>query len=199
MKKKLKKTIVLFGMKHCGKSTHARILADMLCCPFFDTDAEIVRQTGMQPREIYSKEGESGFFLAEERSCRTVAEKVSHQSCVVATGGGICNNIGAITVLRPFGVFVFLSVDEKIAADRIVKEAVMTDEGFFGNLPAYIAKKNPHTELDVRACFHTFYTDRTEKYKKLADYCIPMEEESIRNNTGRILEFMKSAEIVISD
>jgi shikimate kinase len=193
MEKKLKKTIILFGIKHCGKSTHGRGLADFFGCPFFDTDEEILHSTGKTAREIYSGYGEKEFRTAEESACRVLAGTCLRAPAVIATGGGICNNHAAIALLRPVGVFVFLSIDEDLPAERIVREAVRNSSGMFENIPAYIAEQNPRTEEDIRRAFHRFFSDRTLKYEQLADYTIRMEQAPVRTNTERIRSVIESA------
>ena len=48
-------SIVLMGIKHCGKSTQGRIISKKLSVPFFDTDDVILEMTGKTPRQIYTK------------------------------------------------------------------------------------------------------------------------------------------------
>ena len=190
--------IVLMGIKHCGKSTQGRLLAEKLGVPFFDTDKIIEDETGMTAREIYATSGEEAFKKAEVQACSSVAEKIkvgddnlSSVTAVIATGGGICNNTNAIDVLRPLGKFVFLVAQEKTAADRIIREAKVSDDGKITNLPAYIAKKNPATMDDVRALFHEFYEERVSIYSKLADVCVRMDNAPKYVNMQRILAASK--------
>ena len=49
------KTIVLMGIKHCGKSTQGKIISQKLGLPFYDTDDVITLLTGKTPREIYTE------------------------------------------------------------------------------------------------------------------------------------------------
>ncbi|MCI1209106.1 MAG: hypothetical protein LKF96_06655 [Treponema sp.] len=186
MTEKKKVSIILMGMKHCGKSTHGKRLAGYLNCPFFDTDYVIKEQTGMTAREIYTVAGETGFKTAELAACRYIASCLGNHRAVIATGGGVCNNQEALDCLHPFGFFVFLKAAEKDSADRIVNEMTVTPEGNLGNLPAYIAKENPHTESDVRGLFHRFYTDRIGRYTAVADTTITLQPVSCGRNFDRI-------------
>ncbi|MBQ7166675.1 MAG: shikimate kinase, partial [Treponema sp.] len=45
--------IILIGIKHCGKSTQARLLSRELGAASYDTDDIIGDMTGKSPREIY--------------------------------------------------------------------------------------------------------------------------------------------------
>ncbi len=185
----LEKSIVLTGIKHCGKSTLGKALAKYYNCPFFDTDDLITELTGKSPRQIYTESGSEGFFAAEAEACKALSEKLAGNiipakgSAIIATGGGICNNGQALSFLRSINcLFVFLQVPETLAADRIVAESVF-ENGKISNLPAYIAKKNPHTEIDVRNIFHDFYVERTASYKNIADLCVTVNSSAVEENT----------------
>ncbi|MCR5725718.1 MAG: hypothetical protein K6G80_11605 [Treponema sp.] len=190
------------GIKHCGKSTQGKLLANYYACPFIDTDAEIAVLTGMQPRELYVAQGAAGFMDAEARVCKELEARFSADSnaadgsagsrqgsisCVVATGGGICNNRAAVDALVSWGIPVFLQADEKLAADRIVREARVLENGELQNLPAYIAKENPRSLQDVRAVFHRFYEERTALYSGLCEVSVQMQAVAPELNRDRIL------------
>ena len=51
------RSIILLGIKHCGKSTQGKLLSNHLGCPFFDTDDEVTKLTGKSPRELYIQLG----------------------------------------------------------------------------------------------------------------------------------------------
>ncbi len=144
------KTIVLMGIKHCGKSTQGRLISQKLGLPFFDTDDVIAEMTGKTPREIYTEKGQEGFIEAEKKACQQVKDRTGGtDSCVIATGGGICNNPDAVEILRSFGTLVYLEVDEKIAASRVLREIKKEADGTLSNMPAYIAKKIPSPLLNA--------------------------------------------------
>ena len=113
-------SIILLGIKHCGKSTQGKLLAKHFSCPFFDTDDEVTALTGKSPREIYSELGKEAFIEAEKNACQNLVEKILSQASastaqsqaeanvsVIATGGGICNNPAALEILHKIGKFVF--------------------------------------------------------------------------------------------
>ena len=83
------KSIVLMGIKHCGKSTQARMISEKLGCDSFDTDDVIAEMTGKTPREIYTESGEGEFKKAEVMACRKVCGdlSVSGKRAVIAAGG----------------------------------------------------------------------------------------------------------------
>ena len=186
-------SIILLGIKHCGKSTQGKLLAKHFSCPFFDTDDEVTALTGKSPREIYSELGKEAFIEAEKNACQNLVEKILSQASastaqsqaeanvsVIATGGGICKNPDALEILHKIGKFVFLNADEKTAANRIVWEIKYDSDGSMKNLPAYIANKNPKNVRDVRAIFHNFYEERQKIYKDLCDIEVKLEHSSTK-------------------
>lgn len=198
--------LVLMGIKHCGKSTQGKCIAQKLGVPFYDTDDVLKEMTNLSAREIYNTKGEAAFMQAEAEACRNVVQKMNSLvqikrndaqttgapgasiTAVIATGGGICKNDAAIKELRPVGVFVFLCAPEKIAADRIVREASVAQDGSISNLPAYIAKKKPYSIAEVRDIFHEFYQERVKKYSEIADVAVKMSNAPIEINAQRIIE-----------
>ena len=78
----MKNAIILTGIKHCGKSTQGKLLAERLGCSFFDTDDIIFDITGKTPRQIYNEQGAQAFMQAETNACEFLAQKKSKQSFV---------------------------------------------------------------------------------------------------------------------
>ena len=184
-------SLILMGIKHCGKSTQARILAKELALPFYDTDDVIEELCGKSPREIMRQGGQDAFYKAESDACRAIAERIKNGSAVIATGGGISCNATALDILHPLGKFIFLEADEKVVSERIIKEIKIAPDGSLSNVPAYIAKKNPHSIKDVRTIFHSFYEERTLLYSKIADASVFMTNASKEVNASLILETLK--------
>ncbi|MEE3315022.1 MAG: shikimate kinase [Treponema sp.] len=184
------RSLILMGIKHCGKSTQGRLLAKKLALPFFDTDTVIEEMSGKSPRKIYNESGAEAFKEAEYEACKNLAEELKSKGtdAVIATGGGICTNPRAVEILKSLGTCIFLIADEKLAADRIVREAKLSDDGELCNLPAYIACKSPSTILDVRHIFHDFYVERTKLYSTIADISVKMQQLPKDENLKSILE-----------
>lgn len=189
-----KHSIILLGIKHSGKSTQGRLLAQHFDCAFYDTDDEITSLTGKTPRQIYSENGRDAFLKAEEDACRNLAEQIEKNGkrAVIATGGGICTNKSALDSLHKIGIFVFLNSDEETACSRIVREIKYEKNGnetIMTNLPAYIAKENPSDISDVRKIFHGFYTERQKLYKSFCDIDVKLLRNAGRQeNAKKILD-----------
>ena len=223
------------GIKHCGKSTQAKLLAAAIGAAIYDTDDIILQRTGMDARTLYKSQGKDAFMQAELEACQYLrdilngeqsqaqnaraastahnfsqaqnarAASTAHNfsqakdaggdknplqaqkaAAVIATGGGICQNAPAMDILKTLGSVVYLEIDEKSAADRIIREARFLPDGTIQNLPAYIADKNPADESQARAIFHDFYVERTKKYRSLADVTVQMQG-SRQENRDKIL------------
>ena len=199
-----KNTIVLMGIKHCGKSTQGKLLAKYFDVPFYDTDDVLSQMTGLTARELFSAKGEDAFKAAEKDACTFISKSVYGQTastdgcaptkardtitCVVATGGGICNNDEALSLLHHRGLFVFLCADESLAADRITREASVSSDGMLSNIPAYIAKKSPHSIAEVREIFHEFYVERVKRYSEIADVTVQMQNAPKQVNLQKIID-----------
>lgn len=188
-------SIILMGIKHCGKSTQGRIISKKLSVPFFDTDDVIFEMTGKTPRQIYTELGNEGFQEAEEKACSFLLEKINssaEKNAVIATGGGICGNKKALDVLKKIGNFVFLKTPERIASFRVLREISVAQDGTLLNVPAFIAKKNPRSVADAKKIFHDFFIERECIYEQLADIVIDMSSSSKEANAAKIIESVSS-------
>lgn len=188
-------SIILMGIKHCGKSTQGRIISKKLSVPFFDTDDVIFEMTGKTPRQIYTELGNEGFQKAEEKACSFLLEKINssaEKNAVIATGGGICGNKKALDVLKKIGAFVFLKTPERIASFRVLREISVAQDGTLLNVPAFIAKKNPRSVADAKKIFHDFFIERECIYEQLADVVIDMSSSSKEANAAKIIESVSS-------
>ena len=188
-------SIILMGIKHCGKSTQGRIISKKLSVPFFDTDDVIFEMIGKTPRQIYTELGNEGFQEAEEKACLFLLEKINssaEKNAVIATGGGICGNKKALDVLKKIGTFVFLKTPERIASFRVLREISVAQDGTLLNVPAFIAKKNPRSIADAKKIFHDFFIERECIYEQLADVVIDMSSSSKEANAAKIIESVSS-------
>ena len=188
-------SIILMGIKHCGKSTQGRIISKKLSVPFFDTDDVVFEMTGKTPRQIYTELGNEGFQEAEEKACSFLLEKINssaEKNAVIATGGGICGNKKALDVLKKIGTFVFLKTPERIASFRVLREISVAQDGTLLNVPAFIAKKNPRSVADAKKVFHDFFIERECIYEQLADVVIDMSSSSKEANAAKIIESVSS-------
>lgn len=102
------KNIVLIGMPGCGKSTIAKMLGEATGRNIFDSDAEILRRTGMKPSEIITQKGEKAFRDIE---CEVIAEIGKESHSIIATGGGVITREENYNSLHQNGIILWLKRD----------------------------------------------------------------------------------------
>ena len=66
--------IILFGIKHCGKSTIGKKLGLALGEVFIDVDSVIENIAGKSCRDLYRQDGKEAFMKAEAEACKEIAE-----------------------------------------------------------------------------------------------------------------------------
>jgi shikimate kinase len=78
-------SVFLIGPMGSGKTAVGRHVARALGLPFYDSDVEIERRTGVDIPFIFEKEGEAGFRQREREAIEVLT---GLDSIVLATGGG---------------------------------------------------------------------------------------------------------------
>ena len=100
-----KRNIVLIGMPGSGKTTVGKEVARRLGREFLDTDALIVKKTGMEITKIFKERGEPYFRRVESETVREIADR---QGAVIAAGGGTVLDRGSAEALKLNGRVFFL-------------------------------------------------------------------------------------------
>jgi shikimate kinase len=108
--------IVLVGPMGSGKTAVGRSLARYLRAPFYDSDTEIVRRTGVDIPYIFEKEGESGF---REREREAIEALTALEGIVLATGGGAILLPENRRLIAEHGWVVYLETSVEQQADRV--------------------------------------------------------------------------------
>jgi shikimate kinase len=108
--------LVLIGPMGSGKTAVGRSLARHLGRPFYDSDAEIVRRTGVDIPYIFEKEGEAGF---REREREAIAALVALKGIVLATGGGAILLSENRRLLAERGCVVYLETSIEQQVERV--------------------------------------------------------------------------------
>ncbi len=183
----MNKSIVLMGCKHCGKSTQGRLLAQKYGVDFFDTDDVLASLKGKDARTYYRENGLGGFILAEEEACRDVIKTASNHKVVIATGGGICDNPPALSVLRECGIFVFLKLDINLSVSRIMDKIEQNELGTFKNVPAYVLNENPTSLDQIKEILMRKFTARYQQYQTIADIVVDIKNAPIEENFQTLL------------
>lgn len=180
-------SIVLMGLKHCGKTTQGTLLAKELSIPFFDTDSVIEEIVGMPFRKYYSEKGPAAFYLAEEEACLKIYSEHPEERIVVATGGGVCDNAPALNILRNLGKFVFLRLDIQYSVMRIMAKIKASPFGGFDGAPAWVMAENPKSMNDIQEIIMARFKARNEQYQNIADIIVDIKNAPKETNFQAIL------------
>lgn len=134
--------IFLIGFMGSGKTHWGRLLSEKLGMRFFDLDEQIIEQAGNSINEIFASEGEEQFRLKEKEILHIITE--SHDSFVMACGGGAPCYFNNIVYMNQAGTTVWIHTPLEVVYDRLLKEKesrpLIKD---FSNeqLQSYITKK----------------------------------------------------------
>lgn len=112
---KNRNNIFLIGPMGSGKSTVGKQLSQLLNCPFFDSDTEIERRTGVSISWIFEIEQEKGF---RQREQHVIADLTKRQGIVLATGGGVVLTPENCQLLANNGIVVYLTVSVEMQLQR---------------------------------------------------------------------------------
>jgi shikimate kinase len=134
--------IFLIGFMGSGKSYWGRKLSEKLNLPFFDLDEQVVGHEGKSISEIFAVHGEEYFRLQEKNTLHLLTE--SHDSFIMATGGGTPCYFNNIEYMNHSGTTVWINTSQDELFKRLILEkekrpliSELTDE----QLQGFISKK----------------------------------------------------------
>ncbi len=111
--------IVLIGFMGTGKSAVGHALAERLHARYFDTDAEIEKETGKHVADIFAQDGELAFRQRETAVLMRLTREKG--PVVVATGGGTPLRQENIRLLKMIGPLVWLTAPPEAILGRVRK------------------------------------------------------------------------------
>ncbi|MBL7747614.1 MAG: shikimate kinase [Chitinophagaceae bacterium] len=112
--------IFLIGFMGSGKTHWGRLLSDKLGMRFFDLDEQVTEHAGMSIPEIFEADGEEQFRLLEKEVLHILTE--SHDSFVMACGGGSPCYFNNIEYMNQSGTTVWINAPLETLFERLVKE-----------------------------------------------------------------------------
>ena len=126
----------------CGKTHWGKLLGQKLNMPFFDLDEKIAEHEGRSIPGIFAREGEEYFRLLEKDVLHLLTE--SHETFVMATGGGTPCFYNNIDYLKKKGTVVWINCSTDCLYHRLLKEKAQRP--LISNIPdnelkSYIIKK----------------------------------------------------------
>jgi shikimate kinase len=108
--------LILTGLPGSGKSSVGEAVAEGAGRRFLDFDKEIERRTGCSVLELFTTRGEPAFRALELALTRELA---AVGGMVLAPGGGWIAVEGALELLRPPGVLVYLRASPEVVLERM--------------------------------------------------------------------------------
>ena len=112
--------IFLIGFMGSGKTHYGRQLGEKLGLPFFDLDEQISSHVGKESVDYFQQDGEEGCRLTEKDLLHIITE--SHDSFVMACGGGSPCYFNNIDYMNNEGTTVWINTPADVLFDRLLKE-----------------------------------------------------------------------------
>lgn len=134
--------IFLIGFMGSGKTHWGQQLSQKLNIPFFDLDEQIVSHEGKPIADIFASEGEEYFRLLETDVLHIITE--SHDSFVMACGGGTPCYYNNIEYMNKIGTSVWIDTPVTTLHQRLIREKnkrPLIRDLTNDQLKAYIIKK----------------------------------------------------------
>ena len=153
--------VVLIGMKHCGKSTVGRGLADRWGCPFHDVDPMIEATAacetgeGLSVRDLLDRHGEERFHQVEGMVICELYLKLNRpdSTAVVALGGRTALNPKIGDLLNGIGLKIFIETAFEELWARVQRSGV----------PPFLDPQDPKRDF-LATC-----RQRQQAYERQAD------------------------------
>lgn len=152
-----------------GKTAVGRYVARVLSLPFYDSDAEIERRTGVDISFIFDKEGESGF---RQREREAIEALTALEGIVLATGGGAVLLAENRRLLAARGRVVYLetSVAQQVHRVRYGRHRPLLAQG-----------------EDAAARLGQLMDARARLYAEVADITVPTDGRRVHSVAENIL------------
>lgn len=134
--------IFLLGFMGSGKTHWGQLLSKKLSIPFYDLDEQITSREGKSINEIFETQGEEYFRLLEKDTLYIITE--SHDSLIMACGGGTPCYFNNIEYMNQSGTTVWLDTPIQVLFERLLnqrKHRPLLKDLSDAQLKAYIIKK----------------------------------------------------------
>jgi len=164
-----KRNIFLIGPMGSGKSAVGRQLARLVDAPFYDSDAEIEKRTGVDISYIFEKEGEPRFRQREHEALEILTQL---EPVVLATGGGAVLLPQNRKLLAERGCVVYLQASVEHQAHRVSH----------ARHRPLLVNVDPETKL------RQLMVEREPLYTGIADVRVPTDGRRIQNVADEILQ-----------
>jgi shikimate kinase len=163
-------TIIIMGPPGAGKSSTARVLAELLDGEVIDTDHLVEEANGKRIPDIFAEDGEPFFREQEELAVERALHAAKTRRKIISLGGGaILSELTRSRLLSQGALIVFLNVSIAHAAPRI---------GFNRDRPLLL--DNP------RAKWVALMKERLPIYQSIAGLVVETDGKSAREVASEI-------------
>jgi shikimate kinase len=163
-----KPNVFLIGPMGSGKTAVGRYLSRLLDMPFYDSDTEIERRTGVDIPFIFEKEGEAGF---RQRERETIEALTAMERIVLATGGGAVLLPENRRHLAERGRVVYLETSVAQQAERVK----------LGRSRPLLSNVDTSTKLEQ------LMGERAPLYREIADVVVSTDGRKVRSVAEDVL------------
>ena len=152
--------VYLIGYMGAGKTTIAKLLANDLCLPFYDTDKEIEKIKKSSVSEIFKKDGELHFRILETELLKDI-----NQNSIIACGGGLPIHNNNMRLINSKGISIYLKASNNCLFNRLKNEK--------RNRPLIANKTNKELEVFIKN-----ELQKRSQFYNLANHTILVDDKS---------------------
>jgi shikimate kinase len=180
----MRKTLVLSGIKHCGKTTLGNMLANRKGCAWYDLDQLVLNFPAANHyptvRDLFIAEGVERLRELEAEAVKQVLKRFNPgtKAAVISLGGGTIENREAMDMLKQEGSIVYLYLPEALLYERIMAKG----------RPPFLSEDHPRED------FHEIFIKRDMMNRESADLVVDLAEASPEENLQIIWDFLSRAE-----
>jgi shikimate kinase len=168
-----KSSLFLVGPMGSGKTAVGRALSRLLERPFYDSDVEIERRTGVDIPYIFEREGEAGF---RQREREAIEQLTALEGIVLATGGGAVLLPENRRALAARGCVIYLETSVEQQAERVKQGR---------GRPLIADSVNPAVKLA------RLIGERAPLYREIADVTVSTDARKVRAVAEEILRGLR--------
>jgi shikimate kinase len=168
----MKEYLFFCGIKHCGKTTLGKIVAQMKGCKCIDNDDLAFSLMKGYPsiRTFFQEQGKQAFMEKEVEALRHFLLE-NKEPCIVSLGGGACDNESLMELIANYGKSIYLKVSEPVLLKRILQDGI----------PPFLDAADP------KGSFSNLYAIRNECYGKRCDIVVNLPDYPDVRDTAKYL------------
>ncbi|MDA3851962.1 MAG: hypothetical protein PF447_11930 [Spirochaetaceae bacterium] len=174
----MKKSLVITGIKHSGKSSLGQMLAQRTNCAWHDLDDLVQHRPEnaqwLSIRELYKAKGKDYFQEQEKLAVKEYIDRFNPgtKCAILSLGGGTIENQGVMDFISQKAMIIYLALDEEVLYQRIL----------YKGLPPFLSPEDP------RGDFHRLFLQRDALNRRWANEIIELKDQSKEENLDLIYQ-----------